>query len=154
MKFKSIRDILSFAISKEQASKEFYEDMAAHMNDSATRMIFEMLSKEEKKHVELLELELVKQGYTIPAPTELDDDIIQAWEAVVEIDEASIDNYVNALALAIQKERAAFQLYAQLVGTMKQPEFRRLLLELAEEEMRHVLQFEREYDAVTHDHQE
>ena len=52
--------------------------------------------------------------------------------------------------IAIQKERAAFQLYTQLITMTQEPEFRKMLLELAEEEMRHVIQFEREYDAVSH----
>ena len=56
--------------------------------------------------------------------------------------------FADALMLGIQKERAAFRLYAQLVGQNQSPEHEKILMELAEEEMRHVLQLEREYESM------
>jgi rubrerythrin len=59
-------------------------------------------------------------------------------------------SFVDTLLLAIQKERAAFRLYAKLLATVKDEELGEVLMELAEEEMRHVLQLEHEYEAITH----
>jgi rubrerythrin len=92
---------------------------------------------------------MIKHGYTLPAeglgPDQLDPDRRMELD-----DEACNMNYIDALSLAIEKEREAFQMYAELLGKTQEPEFRKVLMDLAEEEMRHVLQFEREYQAVTH----
>jgi rubrerythrin len=58
--------------------------------------------------------------------------------------------FVEMLRLAIRKERAAFQLYVQIFSMMDDEPLGKVLLELAEEEMRHVLLLEREYEAITH----
>ncbi|MBL7214643.1 MAG: ferritin family protein [Phycisphaerae bacterium] len=152
MDFKSVADLLHFAISKEQASKQFYLDLASQMKDVTTQSIFQTIAKQEEKHEEALKLEVIKQGYTLPLN---EDDSAQSseyqWQEHLELDENGMHmNYTEALMLAIQKERAAFQLYTQLIAMTQELEFREMLLELAEEEMRHVIQFEREYDAVSH----
>ena len=152
MEFKSIADVLQFAISKEQAAEQFYTDLSAQMHDVATQSIFEAIAKQEKKHTETLRLEMIKAGYTVADSGEpADSDTTYEWQERLELDAVARDmTYVDALMLAIQKERASFQLYAQLVGMAGDMELRKILLELAEEEMRHVLQFEREYETLTH----
>ena len=153
MEFESMRDILKFAISKEQASEQFYLNLAGQMKDVATQTVFRAIAKQEKKHAEALELEIVKQGYTLSSVdgNELD----YQWQEQLELDEQAKNmNYSDALMVAIQKERAAFQLYTQLVGMTNDIKFRDVLLQLAEEEMRHVIQFEREYDTVLQHHKE
>lgn len=156
MDFESIADVLGFAISKEQASEQFYLDMAGKMTDSATQSIFQAIARQERSHVESLKLELMKAGYTVRVDISLvDADEDSEWDGGLEVDDqARHMTYADGLLLAIQKERSAFQLYAQLVGMAENLELRKLLLELAEEEMRHVLQFEREYETVTHHHKE
>lgn len=148
MEFKSIQEILEFAISKEQASVRFYKDLALKMADSATRSLFETLVRNEQKHIESLQLEMNKLGYTVK-PEEQVPRSIYLWEERLELDDQSRDiDFVDALVMAIQKERAAFRLYAQILGVSQNEPFAKILLELAEEEMRHVLQLEREYDAI------
>lgn len=152
MNFDSIPDLLYFAISKEQASRQFYLELAEQTKDIVTRQIFEVIAAQEQKHEEALKLEVLKQGYT------LSDDEPQSpsapsysWQKQLDLEYDAVSmNYTDALMVAIQKERASFQLYTQLISLIQAPEFRQVLLELAEEEMRHVIQFEREYDAVSH----
>ncbi|MBN1980073.1 MAG: ferritin family protein [Chitinivibrionales bacterium] len=148
----SIADLLHFAISKEQASRRFYLDMAQRMEDTAVQTIFEAIAVQEQKHEDALKLEVLKQGLTLapdkgePAPSAAYD-----WQKPLMIDaDAAAMNYMDALATAIEKERASFQLYTQMIGMTQDMDLRKMLLELAEEEMRHVIQFEREYDAVSH----
>ncbi len=152
MEFKSVLDVLQFAVSKEQASRQFYLDLVGQMKDPTTRSIFQAIAKQEERHAASLKLEMMKAGYTVAdekdRPGNAED---YQWDERLEMDESARQmTYVDALLLAIQKERAAFQLYAQLVGMTEDLELRKMLLELAEEEMRHVLQFEREYETVTH----
>lgn len=154
MEFKTILDILRFAVSKEQASQQFYIDLASQMEDPMTQSVFQAIAKQEEKHAESIKLEVIKQGYTLSSiekklPAESD----YEWEENLELDgDAKRMSYTNALMLAVEKERASFQLYTQLIAMTEDLTFRQVFLELAEEEMRHVIQFEREYDSVTHQH--
>lgn len=151
MKFESVTDLLRFAISKERASQQFYQDLALQMKDSATCDIFKAIAKQEEGHEEALKLEVIKQGFTLSVEKKQQQDSDYDWQERLELNDMAKDmDYVDALMVAIQKERAAFQLYTQLITMTQEPEFRKMLLELAEEEMRHVIQFEREYDSVTH----
>ena len=154
MKFESIMDLLRFAISKEQASRQFYIDLASQMEDPATQSVFLAIAKQEEKHEEALKLEVMKAGYTLSSvEKEPGADPDYLWQERLELDgDAKSMGYADALMLAIQKERAAFQLYTQLIAMTQDPVFRKMLLELAEEEVRHVIQFEREYDSVRHQH--
>ncbi|MBC8379180.1 MAG: ferritin family protein [Planctomycetes bacterium] len=149
MEFESMRDILNFALSKEHASEQFYLNLADQMKDAVTQAVFRNIAKQERKHAEELELEFIKHGYTLSSVSGKDSDY--QWQEQLELDEQAKNmNYSDALTVAIQKERAAFQLYTQLVGMTNNIKFRDILLQLAEEEMRHVIQFEHEYDAVLH----
>jgi rubrerythrin len=150
MEFNSIEEILEFAISKEQASVQFYKDLASQMKDTATRSLFETLVRNEQNHIESLQLELNKLGYTVKQEEKAASSVY-LWEERLEMDEqAGQMSFIDALVLGIQKERAAFRLYAQILGVTKNEQFAKVLMELAEEEMRHVLQLEREYDVITH----
>ena len=150
MEFKSIPDILKFSISKERASIKFYQDLLRHLADSATQSLFEVLIQKEQEHVETLQLEIEKLGLTVDTDTEkLDSTFL--WDERLETDgPVTHMSFVDTLLLAIQKERAAFRLYAKLLATVKDEELGEVLMELAEEEMRHVLQLEHEYEAITH----
>lgn len=151
MEFKSIRDLLFFAIAKEKASQQFYLDIAVQMKEDTARRVFEAIARQEEKHEESLKLEVLKQGYTLPKNEEAAITAEFDWQEELKLDQEAMQmNYMDALMVAIQKERAAFQLYTQLISMTQEPQFRRMLLGLAEEEMRHVIQFEREYDAVSH----
>ena len=150
MEFSSIVDILKFALSKEEASVQFYRDLAAQMKQASTRSLFEVLVRHELKHVDSLRFEIEKMGYTVDTTSD-ELDSTYRWEERLDMDEeAHKMHFIEALEVAIQKERAAFRLYAQMIGTTKEERFEKVLMELAEEEMRHVLQFEREYETVTH----
>ncbi|MHC4855658.1 MAG: ferritin-like domain-containing protein [Planctomycetota bacterium] len=150
MEFETIQDILEFAISKEQASVQFYKDLASQMSDQATRALFETLVRNEQTHIQVLQLEINKLGYTVK-PEEQAPASVYLWEERLELDDEARDmDFVDALVLGIQKERAAFRLYAQILGSTQNEQFTKTLMELAEEEMRHVLQLEREYEVVTY----
>ena len=150
MEFKSMQDILEFAVSKEQASIQFYKDLVSQMNNPTTQALFTTLIRDEQNHLEALHLEMNKLGYTVK-PQDSETDPAYLWEERLELDDQARDmDFIGALVLAIQKERAAFRLYTQILGTTNNEEFAKVLLELAEEEMRHVLQLEREYEVAMH----
>lgn len=149
MQFKSIPEILRFAIGKEKASRQFYVDVAARVTDPVTQSVFEAIGLEEQKHIEALELELMKLGVTVDVDAEPDENE-RRWLKSVEMDESAENmDFREAMLIAIQKEKASHQLYIQVLGMVQQPEYRDIFRQLAEEEMRHIVQFEREYQAMS-----
>ncbi|MCE5184911.1 MAG: ferritin family protein [Planctomycetaceae bacterium] len=148
MEFKSMPEILRFALGKEKASHQFYMDVTARVKDVITRSIFEAIAGEEQKHIEAIELELMKIGVTVYPEAQPGDEV--EWQERLEMDEAAENmDYRMALVIAIQKEKAAFQLYTQVLGMVAEPEYRTMFMELAEQEMRHIIQFEREHQAMS-----
>lgn len=149
MQFMSIPEILRFAIGKEKASRQFYVDVAARVTDPVTQSVFEAIGLEEQKHIEALELELMKLGITVAVDAEPDENE-KRWLKTVEMDESAENmDFREAMLIAIQKEKASHQLYIQVLGMVQQPEYRDIFRQLAEEEMRHIVQFEREYQAMS-----
>jgi rubrerythrin len=150
MEFKSIPEILEFSISKERASIQFYQNLLLQLNEPTTKVLFGVLIQKEQEHVAALELEIEKLGYTVDHSKDGTGSAFH-WEESLEVDESTRKmTFVEALLLAIQKERAAFRLYSKLLGTVQDERLSEVLLELAEEEMRHVLQLEHEYEAIMH----
>ncbi|HDS85357.1 MAG TPA: DUF2202 domain-containing protein [Phycisphaerales bacterium] len=151
MKFKSLRDILIFAMAKEESSVRFYKKLAVMVQKTETAMIFENLARREQEHIEAVRLELFKQGFTLDDSTAEDTD--QDSGIYIELDQtAGRMSYVDALRVGVQKERASFKLYAELMALAEDLESRKMFLELAEEEMRHLLQLEREIEVMTGPH--
>ena len=149
MNFKSVAEILRFALSKEKASLQFYIDVASRVTNVATKCMFEAIEKEEQKHIEAIELELMKLGVTVYPEKDMRESDFE-WSESLEIDQGDENmDYRDAIYVAIQKEKAAFQLYTQVLGMVQEPEYRKIFMELAQEEMRHLMQFEREYQALS-----
>jgi rubrerythrin len=147
MKFETIEEAIRFAIQKEEASAQFYHDIAERMEYPATKIIFGVLSQNELQHKSNLEMELMKIGRTVmQQPCTISG---LADSMYLEVDEeAGKMTFLDALQVAIRKERASFILYASLMAQATDPELRQILLQLSEEEMRHLIQFENEYNGV------
>jgi rubrerythrin len=150
MKFNSARDILIFALAKEKAAIQFYKKLAEMVQKTDTAMIFESLARREQGHLEAVRTELFKLGYTLDENAEKAGD---GPEPTIELDESDEPvTYLDALRVGVQKERSSFNLYAELMIRSKDLESRKMFLELAEEEMRHVLQLEHEIELMTGPH--
>jgi hypothetical protein len=104
------------------------------------------LAEEELEHKARLELEIMKAGKTVSTkqkPARPDSDYI------LSDDQSPLDmDYRDMLLLGMEKEEAAFRTYVNLVANAPDEQSRELLLALAEEEVRHKLRFETEYDLL------
>jgi rubrerythrin len=142
--FASINDVLDFAIAEEEGAVQFYKDLAANMERPEMKKVFEGFAAEEEGHKR--KLNSVKGG-KIPLLTNdavLD---LKIAEYVVDVDpESESLDYQQALILAMKKEKAAFKLYSDLADSTEAAEYRNLFLALAQEEAKHKLRFEVEYD--------
>jgi rubrerythrin len=148
MEFKTTEDVIRFAIQKEEASVQFYQDLAVRMEDPATKIIFEILRQNELQHKSNLELELMKLGKTVAEqPYRISDE--QDRYYIIEVDEeARKMSFTDALRMAVRKEKAAFVLFTELLAQTGDPQLRNVFLNLAEEEMRHIIQLENEYNSI------
>ena len=139
--------VLEFALSKEVEAYHFYMAVARRVDNERIREVFEELAAEELEHKAKLELELMKTGKVVPdgyeSPPRPDSDYI------VDEDNALLDmDYRDMLLLAMEKEKAAFRTYVSLMAETRDEQTQELLLALAEEEVKHKLRFETEYDVL------
>lgn len=145
-KVKPDEEILQFAIAREVEANKFYLALAKRVADEQIRKTFEDLAEEELEHKAKLELEVMKTGSVLPAEQKV---TIPEHEYIVSDDELTLDmDYRDILMLGMEKEEAAFRTYINLIPSVEDEESREVLLALAEEEVRHKIRFETEYDML------
>jgi len=142
--FNSLDDILDFAINEEQMAADFYTDLAAKMQNQEMKEIFEQYALEEIGHRS--KLEAIKKGkqYKVAEDKIVD---LKIGDYLIDVDaEKTNITYQEALILAMKKEKAAFKLYNDLATITTDMASKKVFLMLAQEEAKHKLRFEIEYD--------
>lgn len=141
--FESVDALLDFAIEKEQEAKDFYLGLASKMEREHMKNVFETFAAEEAKHKE--KIIAVKEGKQLmPAEQKIID--LKIGDYLVDVPASADMDYQDALILAMKKEKASFKLYNDLAATTDDGNLQNLLLGLAQEEAKHKLRLEIEYD--------
>jgi len=143
--FDSDEEILELAIAREEDANQFYIVLAAQTKNDEMRKVFEDLAEEELEHKAKLELEVIKTGRVVTATEKPELETKGDTETVGP--EVDMD-YKDMLIMAMQKEEASFRLYVDLAGRVINENTHDTLLALAEEEVKHKLRFETEYDLL------
>ena len=139
-------EILEFAINREVEAYNFYTAIVERVKDPQMCMVFQELAAEELEHKAKLELEVIKLGKTVPLKQQTE---ILPPEQITSNDQADLDvDYKDILTLAMQKEEASFRTYVNLIPKVQDQQSREVLLALAEEEVKHKLRFEIEYEML------
>jgi rubrerythrin len=138
-----IDEALAFAIGEEQAAAEFYTQLAAQAQAPAMREVFEGFAQEERMHKS--KLEAIKAGGTFKVADKPVADLKIA-DYTVEVEPSPKLDYRGALLVAMKKEKAAFKLYSDMAARAPDADTRSVFLTLAQEEAKHKLRFEIEYD--------
>lgn len=141
--FQSAMSILEFAITKETEAREFYLEWAGKLKDEHLKKLFRELAAEEQKHKE--KLERVKGGSVFRGVAGKVTDL-KIVDYMVDIAPGPDIDYQQALIIAMRRERSAFKLYNDLAAMDGAEEARELFLALAQEEARHKLRLETEYE--------
>ncbi len=142
--FESINEILDFAIKDELRASNLYADLAKKSRNREIQKVFEQFSIEELGHKK--KLEAIKSGNKIIVPVEKVQDL-KIGDYIVEVKTSRDDlNYQDALIVAMKEEKAAFRLYTDLASKTDDPAAKEIFLMLAQEEAKHKLRFEIEYD--------
>lgn len=80
------------------------------------------------------------------APAEVAVSDLKVGDYLVDAKTGQDMSYQDALILAMKREKAAFLLYQDLAGILQDPAMQRLFTNLANEEAKHKMHFEVEYD--------
>lgn len=141
--FTSVNDILDFAMNAEQESVDFYKDLAENATNEDMRRVFNQFAQEEISHKARIMKVKEEEAYELPREKIQD---LKVSNYMVSVKPHPDMNYQDALVLAMNKEKAAFRLYTDLSEKASNEEMKELFLTLAQEESKHKLRFELEYD--------
>ncbi len=141
--FRSVDEVLDFAISREEESYAFYSDLAKKVTKPGMSDLFSQFADEERGHKQ--KLLGVKSGKSlVPSQKKITD--LKMAEYLVDEKPGANMGYQEALILAMKKEKAAFRLYTDLAASAPDAGLKSTFLALAQEEAKHKLRFEIEYD--------
>lgn len=143
--FNSIDDILDFAIENEQKAVDFYKELASRTKNSEMRETFEHFAQEEVGHK--AKLTKIKEEKIFNLGSEKIADLHLA-DYVDHVKATGDMSYQDALILAMKREKSAFVLYSKLAQKTTNTDLQNLFNQLAQEESKHKLMFEIEYDEV------
>ena len=142
--FKTLDDILDYAIKEEQRAADLYADLATRSRNKEIRQVFDQFSKEELGHKK--KLESIKGGGLLTISEKKVQDL-KIGDYLVDVDTSRGDlSYQESLIVAMKEEKAAFRLYSDLAKRTDHPTLKETFLMLAQEEAKHKLRFEIEYD--------
>jgi rubrerythrin len=141
--FNSVEGILDFAITLEQEAVEFYTDLAEKMSNKEMKEIFIQFSFEEVGHK--AKLQKIKDEKIFFLSDEKIEDL-KISDYIVSARPEPNMKYEDALKLAMKREKAAFKLYTNLSNKSDDNNMKTLFSLLAQEESKHKLRFEIEYD--------
>jgi len=145
VKLDSVDKILDFAIEKEQEAADFYKELASKMERPAMKEVFIGFSKEEMGHK--AKLQGVKTGKKLVLPSAKITDL-KIGDHLVDQEPTGKLDYQQALIVAMKAEKAAYTLYMSLADVTNDASLKELFGALAQEEAKHKLRFEVEYDDV------
>lgn len=138
-----LREIVAFAIQREQEAVQFYTQLAGRVNSNTLALELRSIAAMEIQHRQRLEqLDLAAAAATInPRPRTLDlGDYLVAKQPAPDM------TWQEILTIAMQRELAATRLYTDLARAMANPLARQLFENLAAEETKHKLFFEQVYE--------
>ncbi len=143
MEFKSVEDILDFAVKNEEEAEAFYRELSEKVDSRNLKDTLLQYAEEEKKHKQ--KLLAVKRGERDFIPGEKIVDM-KISDYMVDVTHRDGLSYQDVLVLAMKAEKAAYRLYMDLAAKTTDSSMKELFLALAAEEAKHKLRFEIEYD--------
>lgn len=145
-KFETADAILDFAIENEIESYKFYTDLATKAAHPEMKMVFLDFAAEEQKHKQLLEDAKKGKKISFGKGEKIAD--LKIADFTVDVQPTPNMEYKDALVLAMKKEKKAFQLYTMLANIADTQNEIELFRSLAQQEAKHKLRFELEYDQI------
>ncbi len=143
MDFETFQEVIAFAREKENAAVHFYESARRVTKNPGARVMFGEMADEERRHLKFLEEMKESDIDSFPEKKIQDLKISQFTEDVPFSPEL---DYRQILIVAMKKEEQAHRLYSDLAGMTADAGVAKLFRILAEEEAKHKLKLESEYE--------
>ena len=122
---------------------DLYTDLAKKTTSPSAKLDFAQFADEERGHK--AKLQRVKTGKILLDAAQAVQDLKIA-DYTVDAELGDNPDYQSVLLFAMKQEKAAYRLYRDLAALAPTAELKELLLGLAQEEAKHKLRFEVEYD--------
>ncbi len=139
----TIDEILNFAIANEEGAATFYTQLAEQADRPWLKELLLSFAREERGHK--AKLLAIKGGKRFDPLQESVMDLKIA-DYLVDVEPHLGMSYQEVLIVAMQQEKAAFRLYNDLADRATDPSLAATFRSLAQEEAKHKLRFELEYD--------
>jgi rubrerythrin len=143
MEFNNFKEIITFAIRKEAEAYNLYTTYSQLAKNPGTKVMFEELAGQEQKHREILQ-GIEKKDVSEYRLEKIPD--LKIGDFVDEQEFSSDMDYASALRFAIKREEFSLRLYNLMAEKADDPEIKKLFSALAQEESKHKLRLETEYD--------
>jgi rubrerythrin len=143
MEFNNLDEILDYAIVNEEKAENLYLQLANRVSRPGMRETFLHFADEERGHK--ARLVKIKAG-ELPAVSEEKVQDLKLTDYLVEPEPTANMTYPEALIFAMKAEKAAYVLYTRLAEITGDAALRKVFQNLAQEEAKHKLRFELEYD--------
>ncbi len=141
--FSNVDEVLDFAIANEQEAQRLYQQLADGAAHGGSKDLFLSFVAEEKRHEE--KLRAVKSGgKLLQARAKVLD--LKISDYLVDVEATPGMDFQDALIVAMKREKAAFVLYNDLANAVADAELAEMFRGLAQEEAKHKLFFELQYD--------
>jgi len=139
----SVDEVLDFAIKNEEEAAEFYTGLADRMERPWMSKIFRQFAREEMGHKDKL-MDIKAGKRLMPSEKKVLD--LKIGDYLVDVEPGPDMDYQGALVLAMKQEKMAFKMYTDLAESVDEESLQQTFLALAQEEAKHKLRFEIEYD--------
>jgi len=139
----TIKSILNFAIEQEQEAVDFYNVLAGKSSSKDMAQVFLQFAKEEIGHKARLTRIRDEQVFDWKDSAVAD---LKLADYMTNVEASPNMDYQDALVLAMNKEKNAYNLYLKLSERAPNESLKTVFLSLANEESKHKLRFEKEYD--------
>lgn len=145
MDFKTVEEIINYAMDKEKEAAEFYGKAKDDKNYEAINDMLSDFAREEIKHYDMLK-NIGKdkkkiESYTFKTITDL-----KISDLMTEITYKPGVSYQDLLRVAMKREEEAYKFYNGLIDKTDNEELKKIFKILAQEESKHKLKLETWYD--------
>lgn len=144
MEGKDLKDIIAFAIEREEEAINFYTGLSGHFRFAPRKELLEELADMERGHIVVLR-NMEKKGFPAGAVKSTADLSISQYLVKPEKPADQLE-YHDILVLAMKREEASLKLYRDLASRVSGTPQAAVFLRIAEEEADHKLKFETIYD--------
>jgi rubrerythrin len=131
--------VFDFAMKREEDGKKYYEQLASQAQKPGLRTVFTRLAEDEQKHYETFQQWKLGGRVPVMPGTTIIEDVKNIFEELpgdadpLQGEETDLAAYRHAMKI----EADSFRLYEETAEKESDPETRKLLLRIADEEHKH-----------------